>query len=155
MKTFLLSLFLLLTSVSFGQTIIFKLHTINILLKNGQCELGESMNDYEDSNNDIYVDELFVFNLDSSFMTHSSFPDYDVITSEFSSIKQNGDTIGVITNNILFDKNKFSEITFILNQNVDENNNIIIMCYDKINDITMVVVPTYYTIDVKESVLKN
>ena len=155
MKTFLLSLFLLLTSFSFSQTIIFKLYTINLLLKNSQCELGESMNDYEDSKNDIYVDELFVFNIDSSFMTHSSFPDYDVITSGFSSIKQNGDTIGVITNNILFDKNKFSEITFILNKNVDENNNILIMCYDKINDITMVVVPTYYTIDVEESVLKN
>jgi hypothetical protein len=114
MKTFLLSLFLLLTSFSFSQTIIFKLHTINLLLKNGQCELGESMIDYEDSKNDIYVDELFVFNIDSSFMTHSSFPNYDVITSEFSSIKQNGDTIGIITNNILFDKNKFEQFEIII-----------------------------------------
>jgi hypothetical protein len=146
MKTFLLSLFLLLTSVSFSQTFLFKISEVRNLIKSGNNALYEVLENHDEPDGSYFVDIRYTFNLDSGLVFLESFP-FNLNTKKI--FKINKLTIG---NNIyelsITDNFGGTDLSVELQVVIDvDMTSLFIRYYDYVNNLTVVIDPRQYSFD--------
>ena len=145
MKTFLLSLFLLLTSVYFSQTIVFEVYKTDLYKKSGQTTLETPIEDYTPIKKDIPLKEIFTFDLDSSILKISSYPNKltDVKTFKIDNVIKSNDSITIKSKINL--KNEGVVYDFIAHFNInDDDSYIYLLLYDDIKDESTFINVTHY-----------
>jgi len=146
MKTFLLSLILFLTSFSFSQTIVFEVYKTNLYKKSGHTFLDTPIEDYNVVKKDIELKEIFTFDLDSSILKISSYPNKitDTKTFKINHITKTNDTITIKSKINL--KNEGIVYDFIANFSINNDDSYIyILLYNEIkNESTFINVTHYY-----------
>jgi hypothetical protein len=147
MKTFLLSLFLLLTSVSFSQKIIFEVYRADLYKKLGNSSLDTNTDEYDKVEKDIKLKEIFIFDLDSSILKISSYPNNETEIKTFKidyTLKKN-DTI-TVKSKINLNKKDVSYF-FTSDFNINEDNSYInLLFYDVVNNESTLLVVNHFNL---------
>ena len=150
MKTFLFSLFLLLTSVSFSQIFLFKLSEVRTLIKSGNNTLYQVLENHDEPDDSYFVDAQYTFNLDSGFVCLEQSPLNEDTKKIF---KINKITIGdniyelSITDNF-GDTNLSVELKVVIDVDLTS---FFIYYYDYVNDLTVVIDPRQYSFDERKN----
>lgn len=142
MKTFLLFLLVVLTHFSFSQKIIFEVYRADLYKKLGESSLDVNTNEYDKVDKDIKLKEIFIFDLDSSILKISSYPNNETEIKTFKidhTLKKN-DTI-TVKSKINLNKKDVSYF-FTSDFNINEDNSYInLLFYDVVkNESTLLVV---------------
>lgn len=147
MKTSLLTLFLFLTSFLFSQKIMFEVYRVDIYSKLGQSTFQTSIYDYTETEKDIKLKEIFIFDLDSCLLKISSYPntETEIRTFKMDNVIKNNDSITVKSKIKLNKKGVLYD--FIANFNIDDDDSYIhILFYDEINNESTLMIVNHFNL---------
>jgi hypothetical protein len=147
MKTFLLTLFLFLTSFLFSQKIMFEVYRVDLYSKLGCSTFQTSIYDYTETEKDIKLKEIFIFDLDSCLLKISSYPntETEIRTFKIDNVIKNNDSITVKSKIKLNKKGVLYD--FIANFNIDDDESYIhILFYDVINNESTLMVVNHFNL---------
>lgn len=144
MKT--LFLFLFISLFSFSQKIIFEVYKTDLYQKSGTSNLETPIDEYNLITKDVVLKEIFIFDLDSSILKISSYPNKESDTKLFNidCVKKVNDSITIKSKINL--KSKYIYYDFTAYINIDkESSYIYILLYDEIkNESTFLNVTHFY-----------
>lgn len=147
MKTFLLFLLVVLTHFSFSQKIIFEVYRADLYKKLGESSLDVNTNEYDKVEKDIKLKEIFIFDLDSSILKISSYPNNETEIKTFKidyALKKN-DTI-TVKSKINLNKKDVSYF-FTSDFNISEDNSYInLLFYDVVNDESRLLIVNHFNL---------
>jgi hypothetical protein len=135
MKTFFLFLLVFTSCFSFSQKIIFEVYRVDLYSKLGRSTFQTSICDYTETKKDIKLKEIFIFDLDSSLLKISSYPNIEteIRTFKIDNVIKNNDNI-TVESKINLNKKGVSYL-FTSDFNINEDNSYInLLFYDVINN---------------------
>ena len=133
MKT--LFLFLFLSFFSFSQKIMFEVYKTDLYKSYGKTDLETAIQNYDLITKDIELKEIFIFDLDSSLLKISSYPNIEteIRTFKIDNVIKNNDSITVESKIKLNKKDVL--YNFTANFNIDYDDSYIhLLFYDVVNN---------------------
>jgi hypothetical protein len=147
MKTFFLFLLVFTSCFSFSQKIIFEVYRVDLYSKLGRSTFQTSICDYTETKKDIKLKEIFIFDLDSSLLKISSYPntETEIRTFKIDNVIKNNDSITVKSKIKLNKKSVLYD--FIANFNIDDDDSYInILFYDVVNNESTLMIVNHFNL---------
>jgi len=147
MKTFFLFLLVFTSFFSFSQKIIFEIYRVDLYGKLGRSSFQTPICDYTETEKDIKLKEIFIFDLDSSLLKISSYPntETEIRTFKIDSVIKNNDSI-TVESKIKLNKKEIS-YSFIAKFNIDDNDSYIhLLFYDIVNNESTLLIVNHFNL---------
>ena len=147
MKTLFLFLLVFTSFFSFSQKIIFEVYRVDLHTKLGKSTFQTPICDYTKTEKDIKLKEIFIFDLDSSLLKISSYPNIEteIITFKIDNVIKNNDSITVESKIKLNKKDVL--YNFTANFNIDYDDSYIhLLFYDVVNNESTLLIVNHFNL---------
>lgn len=147
MKTFFLFLLVFTSFFSFSQKVIFEVYRADLYSKLGKSTFQTPICDYTETEKDIKLKEIFIFDLDSSLLKISSYPNIEteIRTFKIDNVIKNNDSITVESKIKLNKKDVL--YNFTTNFNIDYNDSYInLLFYDVVNNESTLLIVNHFNL---------
>ncbi len=147
MKTLFLFLLVFTSFFSFSQKIIFEVYRVDLHTKLGKSTFQTPIFDYTETEKDIKLKEIFIFDLDSSLLKISSYPNIEteIRTFKIDNVIKNNDSITVESKIKLNKKDVL--YNFTTNFNIDYDDSYIhLLFYDVVNNESTLLIVNHFNL---------